>query len=128
METYVDLEELEPYCECMKSRTAYIYTYPFVEQVAKNGAKIMTRDGRVVKKVRMGSANGDYAVVGVLDGEELKWDVAGRFSGPYMDSPLDLRISERYFFKDWKSTMKMSNAEWYATHDRRHPTVKIPER
>lgn len=128
METYIDLDALESKCIAMRSRSAIIYCYPFNDIAVKIGAKILTRDGRVVKKVRTGTSNGVQVVVGILDGEELKWDAAGRFNGPYIDDVKDLFVPERYFFKDWKSTMKMSYSEWYATHERRHPYVNIPER
>lgn len=128
METYIDLDELESKCIAMRSRTSIIYCYPFQHIAVKLGAKIVTRDGRTVKKVRVGTSNGVQAVVGIIDGEELKWDAAGRFNGPYIDDEKDLYVPERYFFKDCKSTIKMSNAEWYSTHDRRHPKVKIQER
>lgn len=122
----VDPSEYEDMCECVKSRTAYIYTYPFIKDVWKSGAKIMTRSGQTVKKVHMGSSNGEEVIVGILDGQELKWDAGGRFESPYKDSPLDLRISERYFYKDWKSHIKLSHADWELRFGRPHPTVKIP--
>ena len=122
------VEPDESQCVAMRSRTAIIFCYPFNKEVWKTGPKILTRDGRVVKKVRMGGSNGVEVVVGILDGEELRWDSAGRFEGPYKDSPLDLMISERYFYSDWKDHIKMSNAEWAVTFGRPHPNVKIPGR
>ena len=122
------VEPDESQCIAMRSHTAIIFCYPFNKEVAKLGPKITTRDGRVVKKVRMGASAGVDVIVGILDGEELKWDAAGRFAGPYEDHPNDLYISERYFMSDWKEHIKMSSAEWAVTYGRPHPGVKIPGR
>lgn len=124
----VPIDDYEDQCECIRVHTAYVYTYPFVAEVAKTGAKIVTRDGRVVKKIRMGGINGVDVVVGILDGEELRWDAGGRFEGPYKKSQNDLRIFERYFYKNWKEFMNMSYAEWTIRFGRPHPTVKIPNK
>ena len=124
----VNLDELEPFCVAMRSRTSIIYLYPFQKVVWKNGAKIITRDGRVVKKLRMGGSGGVDVIVGILDGEELRWDAAGRFYGPYKDSPLDLMFPERYAYRNWKEHIGMSNAEWAVNFGRPHPGVKMPKR
>lgn len=123
----VDPSEYESQCECIRSKTAYIYTYPFVAEVAKTGAKVITRTGRTVKNIRINGKGANAVITGELDGEKLVWDAAGRHDGPYKDSPLDLRISERYFYKDWKTHFGMSNAEFAVRYGRPHPTVKIPE-
>ena len=123
----VDPSQFEDQCECIRSRTAYIYTYPFVVEVWKTGAKVITRTGRTVKNVQVNGKGANAIITGELDGERLTWDAAGRYEGPYKDSPLDMRICERYFYKDWKTHFGMSNAEWAVRYGRPHPTVKIPE-
>ena len=122
----VDTEELEDRCIVLRSRTAYVYCYPFCKEVWKTGAKIVTRSGQTVKKVQIGSSNGEEVIVGILGGQELKWDAAGRYKSPYIDDENDLMIYERYFYKDWKSHIKLSHADWELRFGRPHPTVKIP--
>jgi hypothetical protein len=123
----IDIDEYEDKCICMRSKTAYVYLYPFVPEAYQVGMKVMTRDGRLVKKVRVGGEGPKAIVVGILDGEELRWDAAGRFEGPYKNSPNDLFIQERYLQKDWRLHMSMSNAEWAIRFGIPHPTVKIPK-
>ena len=123
----VDPSEYEDLCVCVKSKTAYIYAYPFVKDVWKSGAKVITRSGKTVKKVCIGSSNGEDVIVGILDGQELKWDAAGRFKGPYIEDENDLMICERYWYKDWRNYIKLSNADWELRFGRPHPTVKLPE-
>lgn len=122
----VDLDSLEPLCIAMRSRTAIIFCYPICKEVLKTGCKVLSRDGRVVKKVRTGTSAGQDVYVGILDGEELKWDSAGRYAGPYKDTPNDLFVPERYFYQDWKTNIGMSNSEWAVKFGRPHPTVAIP--
>lgn len=124
----VDPSQYEDQCECVRAHTAYVYTYPFNAAVAKTGAKVITREGKVVKKIRMGGVDGIDVVVGIVDGKELKWDAAGHFEGPYKESPYDLRIYERYFYKNWKEDIGMSHAEWTIRYGRPHPGVKMPKR
>lgn len=119
------MADLEMLCIAQKSRTAVIYLYPFVKEVWKHGAKVVTRDGRTVKRVQCGSQGGNDVVVGILDGEELRWDGAGRFKSPYENDPRDLFITERYFRRDWKSWIKLSNAEWAIKFGRPHPYAKL---
>lgn len=123
----IDLDEYEDKCICMRSKTAYIYLYPFVPEVYEVGMKVMTRDGRLVKKVRVGGSGPKTVVVGILDGEELRWDAAGRFEGPYKNSPNDLFLHEKYYLKNWRQLMGMSNAEFAVRYGRPHPSVKIPQ-
>ena len=123
----VDLDALEPCCIAQHSRTAIIYLYPYMWEVVRLGAKVLTRDGRLVKRVHPAKHDGQDVVVGILEGKSLVWDHAGRFNGPYADHPNDLYVPERYFFKDFKSHMKMSYAEWTAKFGRPHPTVKLPD-
>ena len=123
----VNLDEYEDRCICMRSKTAYIYLYPLQTDSYEAGMKVMTRDGRVVKNVRVGGIRGQKVVIGVLDGKELRWDSAGRFESPYRDSPNDLYVPERFFRKGWRQDMAMSNAEWTVRYGRPHPRVKIPK-
>jgi hypothetical protein len=121
-----DTDELEDRCIAVKSKTAYIFCYPICPEVLKAGCKVITREGRVVKKVAHGNSCGVNVYVGILDGQEMRWDEAGRFIGPYEDSPNDLYVSERYWYKDWRNYIKLSNADWELRFGRPHPTVKIP--
>lgn len=118
----VNPDEYEDKCIAIRSKTAYIFCYPIVPEVLATGCKVMTRTGQTVKKVQQ--VQDGY--VGILDGEELHWDRAGRYSGPYKDDQRDLFISERFFRKDWQANIKMSNAEYVVRFGRLHPTVKIP--
>lgn len=122
-----DTDELEDRCIAVKSKTAYIYCYPICPEVLKAGCKVITRSGRVVKKVAHGNSCGVNVYVGILDGQEMRWDEAGRFIGPYEDSPNDLYVPNRYWYKDWRNYIKLSNAEWELRFGRPHPTVKLPE-
>lgn len=122
-EMIVDTEPLEEVCIVIRTRTAYCYAYPFNQTVWESGAKVVTRDGRTVKKVRVEGEG----IHGLLDGEEREWDNAGRSEGPYRDTPEDLYILERYFYKDWPQDLRMSNAEWTLRYGRRHPFAKIPK-
>lgn len=126
--TYIDLGPYEGRVIAMRSRTAIVYLYPFVLEAFRYGMKVMTRDGRVVKGVRVGGAGDDGVVVGVLDGEELRWGGDGRFAGPYIDDDRDIFIPERYMYTDWKDHIKMSNAEWSATFGKPHRGVSVPDR
>lgn len=122
-----DLDAVEGKCICMRTKTAYSYFYPFDPDVFETGMKVCTRDGRLVKNVRVGG-NGPKAVVaGMLDGSERRWDAAGRAVNAYTDSPDDLFIQERYLYRDWRVNIGMSNAEWAVRYGRPHPTVKIPK-
>lgn len=124
-----DMDALEPLCIALRHRSAILFLYPYREKVAKQGAKIMTRDGRIVKRVHPAKdAEGNEVIVGELDGEGLVWDMAGRMAGAYHDDPRDLYIPERYFIRSWKDTIRMSNSEWALQFQRPHPTVEIPER
>jgi hypothetical protein len=122
-----DTDELEDRCIAVKSKTSYIYCYPICPEVLKAGCKVITRDGRVVKKVAYGNSCGVNVYVGILDGQEMRWDEAGRFVGPYEDSPNDLYVAHRYWFKDWRNHIKLSHAEWNLRFETKHPTVKLPE-
>lgn len=116
-----DPSQLEDKCVVVRSKTAYIYCYPVVPEVLVTGAKVITRTGKTVKKVQR--LQDGYE--GFVDGEECHWDLAGRFSGPYKNDPLDIFIPERFFRKDWQAHIKMGNAEWTLKFGRTHPTKKM---
>lgn len=124
-EYLADMDEIEPECIAIRIKGKILYAYPFDKDVADTGAKVITRDGRVVKKVRVTTDNN--AVTGVLGEEVLTWDRAGRINGAYINDERDLYIPERYFMRRWKDFMKLSNSEWAATYQLRHDSVKIPE-
>lgn len=116
----VNPDMYEEQCECIRAHTAYVYTYPFVREVWQTGCKVVDRRGRTIRKIQ----EVHDGFVGILDGEEMHWDVAGRYVGPYTDSPNDMRIPERFFRKNWQIDMQMSNAEWTMRYGRQHPYVK----
>ena len=120
----VNPDEYEDSCIVIRSKTAYVYCYPINKEVLASGAKVVTRDGKTVKRVQLDSTG----YTGILDGEEVMWDSAGRYIGPYKDSPNDLYICERYFRKDWQEHIQMGNAEWAFRYGRLHPGVKMPKR
>ena len=127
LEYIVDTTELEPLCIAMRKKSTIIFLYPYQDAVAKTGAKVVTRDGRVVRKVRKSLNGGKVIITGLLDGEFLTWDSAGRFIGPYEDSEKDLYIPERFFVKGWKNEITLSNSDWALKYDIKHPDVKVPE-
>ena len=128
IEYIVNLDELEDRCIAMRVHSAIIYCYPFIEEVAKRGAKIMTASGKVVKHVQPATQDDKRVIVGELDGERLVWDVSGNFMGEDGDGSMRLCIPERYFMRNWKSIIKMSNSEFALKYQRPHPTVKVTDR
>ena len=122
---FCNMDELEDRCIAMRVHSAIIYCYPFVEEVAKHGAKIMTASGKVVKHVQPAMQDDKRVIVGELEGERLVWDIDGNSASG--DETLRLCIPERYYDCNWKSRIKMSNSEWALKYQRKHPTVKIPD-
>lgn len=116
-------EEYEDKCIAIRSKTIYIFCYPIVSEVLGKDCKVVCRDGRTVKKVKQ--TYDGYS--GIVDGVEYHWDTAGRYVNPYIDSPLDLFVPERYFRKKRREEVMMSNTEYTIRYGRPHPTVKIPE-
>lgn len=125
LDYFIPLDELEDRCIAMRVHSAIIYCYPFVEEVAKHGAKIMTASGKVVKHVQPAMQDDKRVIVGELEGERLVWDIDGNSASE--DETLRLCIPERYFDCHWKSRIKMSNSEWCLKYQRPHPNVKIPD-
>lgn len=117
----VNPDKYEDRCIAVRSKTAYIYCYPLNYDILATGAKVITRDGRTVKKVVLEPSG----YTGLLEGKEEHWDIAGRYIDAYRDSPNDLYIPERFFRKDWQTTIRMSNAEYAIRYGRRHPKAKI---
>lgn len=122
-----DPYEREDQCVALRSRTCFMFCYPIHPDVLKAGGKVLTRDGRVVKKVNYGTSEGAAAYIGLLDDQWLTWDGAGRAEGPYKDSPLDLFVPERYWYRDWRKHISMSYAEWELKFGRRHPNCELPD-
>lgn len=133
IEYFVDLDELEDKVIAMRVHSAIIYCYPFKEEVAKHGAKILTASGKVVKHVQPATRGCDDVfpqeriIIGELDGERLVWDINGNLLGEDKDGSMRLVIPERYFMRNWKSIIKMSNGEFALKYQRPHPTVKVPD-
>ena len=125
LDYFIPLDELEDRCIAMRVHSAIIYCYPFVEEVAKHGAKIMTASGKVVKHVQPAMQDDKRVIVGELEGERLVWDIDGNSASE--DETLRLCIPERYFDCHWKSRIKMSNSEWALKYQREHKYVKIPD-
>lgn len=125
LDYFIPLDELEDRCIAMRVHSAIIYCYPFVEEVAKHGAKIMTASGKVVKHVQPAIKDGEKIIVGELEGERLVWDIDGNSASG--DETLTLCIPERYFDCHWKSRIKMSNSEWALKYQREHKYAKIPD-
>lgn len=122
---FCDMDELEDRVIAMRIRSCIIFCYPFVEEVAKHGAKILTASGKVVKHVQPAIKDGEKIIVGELDGKRLVWDIDGNSASG--DETLRLCIPERYFMCSWKSFIKLSNGEFALKYQRKHPTVKIPD-
>jgi len=118
----------ETKCIAIRVHSCIVYMYPFNKEVAKYNPKIVCRDGRVVKKVQLAIKDDKEIVTGLLDEERLIWDINGRFIDAETDSDKDLYIFERYFHRNWKQDIKLSNSEFAVRYQRRHPYVKVPER
>lgn len=123
MDQYID-DEMESRCLALRGKGQVMYIYPFVLDIALNGAKVITRDGRKVRNIRViKEQDGSDTVYASLDGITLKWDAHGRYSGPYLNHANDLYIPERYFDPDWKQRIQLSNAEWAVNFQRQHHDV-----
>lgn len=125
LDYFIPLDELEDRVIAMRIRSCIVYCYPFKEEVAKHGAKILTASGKLVKHVQPAIKDGEKIIVGELDGERLVWDIDGNSASG--DETLRLCIPERYYDCHWKSRIKLSNSEWALKYQRPHPTVKIPD-
>lgn len=122
-------DEMERNCVAVVQRRNVLYLYPIDKNVLAGGAKVMTRDGRLVKHVRLVTdSKGDSYYTGELDKQLLRWDSAGRFAGPYRNHANDLFIPERYFDPEWKLKIHLTNSEWALQYERPHPNVKKPEK
>lgn len=128
IEYIVNLDELEDRCIAMRVHSTIIYCYPFVEEVAKRGAKILTARGKVVKHVQPATRDEERVIVGELDGERLVWDINGNFIGEDEDGSMRLCIPQRYFDRRWETRIKESNSEWELKYGTKHPTVKVEDR
>lgn len=116
-------EALERLCIAVRRNGTVLYLYPVDMELVRQGAQVLTRSGVTVRRLHL---RDDGRIGGVLGAEELTWDAAGRFIGPYLDHDNDLYISERYFDPRWKYKRRMSNAEWSAAYGREHPFCAPP--
>ena len=125
----MNIELDEQNCIAMYVRKTVVFFYPPTPEVVQTGCKVVTRKGETVKhcKCLLDDRNNVY-YTGTVNGNELKWDTAGRFVNPYKDSPFDLYVAERYFDPLWKKKINLSNAEWAEKYQHEHPDVKIPQR
>jgi hypothetical protein len=127
-----NLDEMEDQCIAIRIHSVIIYCYPICEKVLEYHPKVLTRSGKVVKKVQMAMRGCDdlvekeKVITGLLDDERLVWDEQGRYNGED-DNELNLYVPEKYWDKDWKSKIKLSNSAWALKYQRRHPTAKVPE-
>ena len=122
---FCDMDALEDRVIAMRIRSCIVFCYPFKEEVAKHGAKILTASGKLVKHVQPAIKDGEKIIVGELDGERLVWYIDGNSANG--DETLRLCIPERYFDCHWKSRIKLSNSEWALKYQREHKYVKIPD-
>ena len=122
-----DMDALEPYCMAMRVRSTIIYCYPPTEKVLEQKPKVVLSDGRVVKHVQLAIRDGERVIVGELDEERLVWDLRGKLIGDEYNDDMQLLVPERYFMRDWRSHIKMSNGEFAIRYQRPHPHVEIPE-
>lgn len=125
LDYFIPLDELEDRVIATRIRSCIVYCYPFKEEVAKHGAKILTASGKLVKHVQPAIKDGEKIIVGELDGERLVWDIDGNSASG--DETLRLCIPERYYDCHWKSRIKLSNSEWALKYQREHKYVKIPD-
>lgn len=123
----VDLDALEPKCIAIRIHSTIVYCYPYMQEVADHNPKILTRSGKVVKKVQPAIKDGVQLVTGILDDQRLVWDANGWFDGDE-ENELSLVIPERYWDMQWKQRIKISNGDWAVKYQRRHPFCKVPER
>lgn len=128
IEYIVNLDELEDRCIALRVHSTIIYCYPFVEEVAKRGAKILTASGKVVKHVQPATQDEKRVIVGELDDERLMWDINGNFMGEDQNGSMRLCIPQRYFDRHWKTRIKESNSEWELKYGTRHHDVKVEDR
>lgn len=123
-------DEMERECIAIWKHSTTIFMYPFSTEVFRRGCKVLTRDGRKVRKIEVSRdwVAGGHIVTGELDGKRYKWTEGGRFRDAYTEDANDLYIPERYFDPQWKEKIKLSNFEWASKYQKEHPYTKIPER
>lgn len=117
----------EERCVAIRIRSCVVYCYPVCREVLEHGPKVLTRSGKTVKRVQYADGkNGEEIITGLLDDERLFWDRNGWFNGEE-ENELSLVIPERYFMRDWKTYIKLSNGDWVLKFGRPHPNVKAPK-
>lgn len=115
----------EERCVAIRIRSCVVYCYPICKAVLEHGPKVLTKGGKVVKRVQYADGkDGGEVITGLLDGERLFWDAEGRFKGG--GGEMELVVPERYFDREWKNRIKMSNGDWALKYQRPHPTVAVP--
>lgn len=119
----------ERQCIAIRKSHTILYLYPFDMEVAENGARVMTRDGRTVRKVRVSydEKRDCHVVTGILNDAVVTWDKAGRYRSPYLNHDNDLYIAERYFDPDWEDKIHLSHRKWNELYQRHHPYCKAPK-
>ena len=123
----VDLDKMEDQCVAIRIHSCIVYCYPICEKVLEYHPKVLTRSGKVVKKVQMAvRESGEKVITGLLDDERLVWDEKGRYNGEG-DNDINLVVPERYWDSQWRSKIKLSNAQWCLKYQKHHKGVKIPE-
>lgn len=114
-------------CIAMRVKSTIVFFYPVCEEILKYKPKVVTRSGKTVYRIGFAMRDGEKIIVGELDGVPLTWDISGRHISPYEDSPLDLYCAERYWDRQWRDKIKMSNGEFAVRYQRPHPYAQIPE-
>jgi len=117
-------DEMESLAIVRRKHGVVIYLYPFDYEVAKTGAKVMTKDGKVLRRMKCATEKGAHIVTGEIDGQAVVFDENGH-NASMPES--DLYIPERYFDPDWKQKKEMTNAEWASQFQRDHSSVDLPE-
>lgn len=124
----VDMDVIEPFCIALRIHSTIVYAYPVMEEVLKHNPKVITKLGKVVKKLQIAVKDNERLLTGLIDDERLVWDIRGNFIGEDPNEDLKLYCPERYFMRNWKQLIKLSNSEFALKYQRRHPYAKLPEK
>ena len=116
-------EEMEMQCVAIRVKNGWLYCYPFLFELAQNGAKVLTRGGLKVTKIHKMHTTQGMVIQGIIGEKAYQWQRNGRYNSDAVDSIYDLYIPERYFYQNWKDEMPLSNAEWFIKHHPDHPYI-----